>query len=227
MPSAAQGRSSWKQMRTFVQDAQADARPEGRNGRSSLPGRKDARPSQAEEDARPESKRSGRSFGRRARSSSQARRSSSKERIGRSSRYQKWTFIQLERTLVTYERTLVQRANKRTLVQVKKTLVPKRTRSGRSARQKWTLVQTGSARPLSFPESFAPGRSLVLWRCDFTAGAHGGREELVGTSPPLPLGLLLLPSSMFVSFRVLHGNGEPNPSLLGLVVAFESCVIAE
>ncbi|KOM40116.1 hypothetical protein LR48_Vigan04g031400 [Vigna angularis] len=54
--------------------------------------------------------------------------------------------------------------------------------------------------------------SLVLWRCDFTAGAHGGREELVVTSPPLPLGLLLLPSSMFVSFRVLHGNGEPNPS---------------
>ncbi|KOM26555.1 hypothetical protein LR48_Vigan293s000600 [Vigna angularis] len=30
----------------------------------------------------------------------------------------------------------------------------------------------------------------------FTAGAHGGREELVGTSPSLPLGLLLLPSSI-------------------------------
>ncbi|KOM56399.1 hypothetical protein LR48_Vigan10g229100 [Vigna angularis] len=96
-------------------------------------------------------------------------------------------------------------ASEWTLAQEKWTLVLKRTRSGRSARQKWTLVQRGSARPLSVPERFTPG-------CDFTAEAHGGREELVGTSPPLPLGLLLLPSSMFVSFRVLHGNGEPNPS---------------
>ncbi|KOM37194.1 hypothetical protein LR48_Vigan03g057500 [Vigna angularis] len=54
-----------------------------------------------------------------------------------------------------------------------------------------------------------PLRHVVDW-CDFTAGANGGREELVGTSPPLPLGLLLLPSSMFVSFRVLHGSGDPD-----------------
>ncbi|KOM34325.1 hypothetical protein LR48_Vigan02g047500 [Vigna angularis] len=54
--------------------------------------------------------------------------------------------------------------------------------------------------------------TCIIKMCDFTSGAHGGREELVGTSPPLPLGLLLLPSSMFVSFRVIHGNGEPDSS---------------
>ncbi|KOM34201.1 hypothetical protein LR48_Vigan02g035100 [Vigna angularis] len=51
---------------------------------------------------------------------------------------------------------------------------------------------------------------LMLWH-NFTLGAHGGCEELVGTSSPL-LGLFLLPSSMFVSSKALHGNGEPNPS---------------
>ncbi|KOM53318.1 hypothetical protein LR48_Vigan09g197700 [Vigna angularis] len=87
-------------------------------------------------------------------------------------------------------------------------------RRGRSSKEaltlgseKWTLVH------FQLPESFTPGREKWGARaCDFTSGAHGGREERVGTSPPLPLGLLLLPSSMFVSFRVLHGNGEPDSS---------------
>ncbi|KOM25276.1 hypothetical protein LR48_Vigan66s002900 [Vigna angularis] len=120
----------------------------------------------------------------------------------------------------------------RALVQLcKEDVRPKKTREedAHPARLERTLGQRedarpaeADARPLSVPESFTPGREkwgaragLGLW---FFGGAillreeHGGREELVGTSPPLPLGLLLLPSSMFVSLRVLHGNGEPDSS---------------
>ncbi|KOM56948.1 hypothetical protein LR48_Vigan10g284000 [Vigna angularis] len=118
-------------------------------------------------------------------------RSSRRQERGRSSRVEARADARPE----TQKRTLVQARQKRTLVQPGRTLVQRR--------EQWTFVQ------LAEVDGFG---SLVLWRCDFTSGAHGGREELVGTSPPLPLGLLLLPSSMFVSFRVLHGNGEPNPS---------------
>ncbi|KOM28139.1 hypothetical protein LR48_Vigan503s001400 [Vigna angularis] len=52
----------------------------------------------------------------------------------------------------------------------------------------------------------------TVWRCDFTAGAHGGRLGHVEASLFSSLGLLLLPSTMFVSLRFFHGNGEPNSS---------------
>ncbi|KOM29048.1 hypothetical protein LR48_Vigan630s000700 [Vigna angularis] len=48
-----------------------------------------------------------------------------------------------------------------------------------------------------------------VWRRDFTAGAHGGRLGHVKASLFSSLGLLLLPSTMFVSLRFFHGNGEP------------------
>ncbi|KOM56253.1 hypothetical protein LR48_Vigan10g214500 [Vigna angularis] len=144
-----------------------------------------------EGDARPEA------AGARPRS----RRSSSQAEVDACPARQR-TFVQNARP---EDRTLVQpdtrdarpcRRNERMLVHAR----------GRSSMQEDVRPAEVDVRPLSASREFhARAR-------DFTVGAHGGREELVGTSPPLPLGLLLLPSSMFVSFRVLHGNGEPNPS---------------
>ncbi|KOM31151.1 hypothetical protein LR48_Vigan01g070600 [Vigna angularis] len=210
-----------------VEDAETNwseiNQPQGtRNARHQ---QEDARPGRLEgtlvQKKRKEDARPGAHGGR----SSRKLRGRSPARIGRSSREDvqrdtQWTLVQPGRSgrsssqaedarSARQKRTLVQR-DKRTLVQD----------LGRSSRpEKRTLVHIqfiqmiragrNGAPGATFCERLAPGReterapgatfreSLVLWRCDFTAGAHGGREELVGTSPPLPLGLLLLPSSMF------------------------------